>query len=223
MAAEWQVTSVRGSAGEFHRREPEDDTDAVRELWWFEVDRPAIVLGSAQPEHTVDAVRCVREGIEIVRRRSGGGSVLMYPGEILWVDVILPADDPLADADVGRSMWWIGEVWAEALEDLGVVGTAIHRGPLVATAWSQLVCFDGVGAGEVLVDGRKAVGVSQRRTRHWSRIQTAMHLRWRAELVGDLVRPSAPDDGGPQAPWVLPAGSDPAVVRQAFLRALAQR
>ena len=45
--------------------------------------------------------------------------------------------------------------------------------------WSALVCFAGIGPGEVLDgDGRKWVGISQRRTRDWIRLQTMAHRRW---------------------------------------------
>ena len=41
------------------------------------------------------------------------------------------------------------------------------------------MCFAGVGPGEVLDDtGRKWVGISQRRTRSWIRLQTMAHRVW---------------------------------------------
>jgi lipoate---protein ligase len=221
MGTDWSVSSWRGSAASFHAREPAADTG--RCVWWFEVDRPALVLGSAQPESTIDVDRCRREGIDVVRRRSGGGSVLMIPGEILWVDVVVPAGDPWWDDDVGRAMWWVGDLWVEVLGDLGVARTEVHRGPLHTTAWSRSVCFDGLGAGEVTAGGRKAVGVSQRRTRRWSRIQTAIHRTWRGDLVESLIREPRPSSDGPVPPWVLPAGIGADEVRSALVRALSSR
>ena len=188
-------------------------------MWWFEVDRPSLVLGSAQPEASVDLEQCAQAGVEVVRRRSGGGSVLMIPDEIVWVDIVIPADDPLVDADVGRSMWWVGDLWSRALTSLGVEGVEVHRGPLQSTAWSRLVCFDGVGPGEVLVEGRKAVGVSQRRTRSWSRIQTAVHRQWRGGLVESLIRDTGAKEG-PATPWVLATAVTPSDLRSALVDAL---
>ena len=50
---------------------------------------------------------------------------------------------------------------------LGLTGVDVQgAGPGACTRWSSLVCFGGVGAGEVTVDGRKVVGLAQRRTRH---------------------------------------------------------
>ena len=202
MTARWTSASSRGSAAAFHAQDPEPA--AGRAAWWFEVDAPALVLGSAQSDSSVDGDLCAQEGIDVVRRRSGGGAVLMIPDEIVWVDFLLPADDPLAVADIGRSMWWVGEVWASALESLGVAAPSVHRGPLVTSEWSRLVCFDGLGPGEVLIDRRKAVGVSQRRTRSWSRLQTAVHLRWRADLMDRLIPGTGSEERRPTAPWTLP-------------------
>lgn len=126
-------------------------------------------------------------GIDVVRRRSGGGAVLVEPGGVVWVDVVIPPDDPLADDDVGRAAEWVGAAWAGALATVGHRGGQLHRGALVQTPWSRAVCFGGLGPGEVTLAGRKVVGVAQRRTRLGARFQTAALLWWEpATLVGLL-------------------------------------
>lgn len=159
-----------------------------REVWVGESTRPALVLGSAQRDDVVDRDACARAGVEVVRRRSGGGAVLVEPGSLLWVDVLLPADDPLWEHDVGLAFLWLGEAWAGALADSGAVAT-VHRGPLVRTRWSDIVCFGGLGSGE-LTDptGRKVLGISQRRTRAGARFQCAVLRTWEpASLVALLA------------------------------------
>ena len=52
---------------------------------------------------------------------------------------------------------------------------AVHRGPLESTAWSSTICFDGLGPGEVTLDGEKLVGLSQRLTREAARFQACWH------------------------------------------------
>ena len=42
-------------------------------------------------------------GVEVVRRRSGGGAVLLLPGEFVWLDLVIPAGDPLWLDDVGQA------------------------------------------------------------------------------------------------------------------------
>jgi lipoate-protein ligase A len=165
-------------------------------VWLFEPDRPALVLGSGQrsspPPATggvhpavLDEALAAREGVDIVRRRSGGAAVLLEPGGVVWADVIVPRGHALWDDDVGRATWWVGAWWQRALATLGV-DTEVHRGAMVRNRWSSVICFAGIGPGEVLAGGRKVVGVSQRRTRSMARFQTAALLHWRPPLLAAL-------------------------------------
>ena len=179
----WQIRHSSGDAGTFHSRElPVDQRIAT----FFAVESPTLVLGSSQRAESVDVDFATRSGIDIVRRRSGGGGVLLWPGEFIWLDLEIPAGDELWSDDVGRSMWWVGDLWREALSDLEP-SAAVHHGRLVQTRWSADICFAGAGPGEVLVADAKLVGVSQRRTRRAARFQTMIHLRWRPDPVASLV------------------------------------
>ncbi|MGI9031600.1 MAG: lipoate--protein ligase family protein [Ilumatobacteraceae bacterium] len=184
----------RGGAGEFHALAlPET---VALEVWVFEVERPALVVGSAQRvEEVVDVEACRAAGVEVVRRRSGGGAVLLEPGGIVWFDVIVPADrlrrEGIGD-DVAGSMVWLGKRVVAALTELGIGDPVVHAGPMVTSPSSALVCFAGIGPGEVLVDGSKLVGISQRRTRAGARYQCAVHTRWSPDRLAELLlaRPS---------------------------------
>jgi len=190
----WLVVHHRGGAAALHALAP---PVGQRVAWWLEADAPALALGSTQADDLADRDACAAAGVEVARRRSGGGAVLLIPGEVVWLDVVLPRTDPLWDDDIGRAMWWLGEVWAEALSDLGVRDVAVHRGALQQTAWSRWVCFDGLGAGEVTVGGRKAVGISQRRTREWCRLQSSAYLTWAAADPARLVALLSPSTSPP--------------------------
>lgn len=172
----WIVEHARGDAGAFHDRPWPDPLR--RTLWWFEADRPTVVLGSTQPLEVIDARRAAAAGVAVVRRRSGGGAVWLAPGDTTWVDLLVPAGDRRWEPDVGRAAHWVGEVWAGTLADLGWPGAVVHRGPMVRSPWSDLVCFAGLGPGEVTRHGRKVVGISQRRTRAGARFQCALVHVW---------------------------------------------
>lgn len=187
MVGSWRVFSSNGDAGAFHSTEPRTGRSAT----FHSVERPTLVLGSAQPDSDVNHRVATALGVDVVRRRSGGGAVLLMPDEVIWLDVVIPAGDPLWLADVGLAMVWVGELWRRALAELGVVGE-VHRRGLVTTEWSRQVCFAGVGTGEVMSGASKLVGVSQRRTREYARFQSMCHLRWRPELVAALVCPPHP-------------------------------
>lgn len=183
------MSRERGSAAGFHARPVPDTPD--RSVSVLEVGRPALVLGSTQSESDADLGALAAAGVELARRRSGGGAVLLRPREVLWVDVVVPRGDRLWDDDVGVAFHWLGRSWAAALADLGV-RAEVHEGPLVTTTWSRLVCFAGLGPGEVTVGGAKVVGIAQRRTRGGARFQCALLARWRP---ADTISLLALDEG----------------------------
>jgi len=127
----------------------------------------AVVLGSAQTSAEFDADRCVSAGLELVKRRSGGGAVVVLPGAQVWLDLFVPASDQLFDNDVVRASSFVGALWRDALVAAtgSSAGLAVHTDGLVATAWSRRVCFSGLGPGELTRGGRKVTGLAQRRDR----------------------------------------------------------
>lgn len=151
------------------------------------------MLGSTQPAEQADPVRAGDLGVALARRRTGGGAVLVDVVDPVWVDLWLPADDPLVCSDVGRSFDWLGEAWVAALGALGLRDLWSRRGEVVRTEWSGLVCFAGSGRGEVFdADGRKVVGLAQRRSRTGSWFQSACLLQWDPGLLLDTLVLSAP-------------------------------
>ncbi|GAC1381916.1 MAG: hypothetical protein NVSMB4_10370 [Acidimicrobiales bacterium] len=141
-------------------------------------DGDGLVLGSAQKLDDIDADAAARHGFEVVRRRSGGSAVLVGPRHLLWVDVVIGASDPLWVDDVGRAPLWLGRSWVSALARAGVGGATVHDGAMQRQRWGSLVCFAGVGPGEVFVGTRKVVGISQRRTREGALFQCAALIHW---------------------------------------------
>ena len=110
----------------------------------------------------------------------------------MWFDVVVPRDDPLWDDDVTRAGWWLGDAWASALSDLGgqpgLDHVAVHRSGVSDRPLGRIVCFAALGPGEVLIDGRKAVGVSQRRTRAGARFQCTAMTTWDAQATLSVIR-----------------------------------
>jgi lipoate-protein ligase A len=182
MASDWTIEEHRGTAAE-HVARPAPDGRTVRRL---EVVRPVLLLGSSQPAGDVDETVTARAGVEVARRRSGGGAVLLSAGQARWWDVFIPAGDRLWQADVGRAFHWLGQAWVEALGGVGLAATW-YDGPMRQTSWSRRVCFAGLGPGEVLVDGRKAVGLSQRRTRATTLFQCCVMLQWDPRAILELL------------------------------------
>lgn len=177
-------------AGDLHGSWPSVERDpSVRAVARCRPTGSAVVLGSTQPDGMIDVASAEAAGLAVVRRRSGGGAVLVTPDDPVWIDAWVPAGDALWSDDVTRAFAWLGRVWADALADLGLAGVTVQGdGPGARTRWSSLVCFGGVGAGEVSVDGRKVVGLAQRRTGHGAWFHGACVLAWEpGRLVDTLV------------------------------------
>ncbi len=214
---EWTIRRLSGTVGELHSRHP--DADAHRQVWLMSPLDTALVLGSTQREGAGGLVlgstqregagglvlgSTQREGVGggsagsgsgVVRRRSGGGAVLVAPHDSVWIDVVIGRDDPLWDDDVNRAPLWLGQVWVAALASMGIAGGEVC-GRYRPGRWGRVACFASRGPGEVLVNGAKAVGVSQSRTRTTARFQTLVYRRWtpRALLTRLAVPPSRIDD-----------------------------
>lgn len=214
---------MAASAAEFHHREVPSGDDVL--LWWFDPVAPAVVLGSTQSEELLDRDLCRARGVDVVKRHSGGGLVLVSPRHTLWADVIVPSGHPAWRADVGRASEWMGEVWRDALtrSSDGIDGSALtlHRGAYVSSTWSKLVCFAGRGPGELFDDrGRKVVGISQRRTRSWARFQCALSLRWEPSMFVDLLVDGPRQTEIADAGYTVDAPFDAERVRESFTASL---
>ncbi len=131
-----------------------------------------LVLGGSQSLGVLDLERLGETPLR--RRRGGGGLVLLQPDD-LWIDWWIPTGDARWSNDVRASSIIVGEWWAKALtnEVEGVI--SVHTGALEGEVANRAVCFAGKGPGEVFVDGRKAVGLTQWRVREGIFISTVLH------------------------------------------------
>lgn len=216
-ADHWQVRRRRGSAAELHGA----DLGWDRALWVLSVDAPAVVLGSTQDPGMVDAARAETAGVEVARRRSGGG-VVWLDDSAVWIDATIGRADPLWVDDVSRSALWLGSAWVDALGALGLEGLSV-AGPEASGSAPSAVCFGSIFPGEVLdASGRKIVGISQRRSREGARFQCVAYHRWNPEPMARCLAdpdPALALAGG--AVGTVPADSESLAV--ALSRILAAR
>ena len=186
----WRILERREIPEVLHREQP-DPADRRLACVCLPLT-PAVVIGSAQAESDFDVGHLAAAGLGLVRRRSGGGAVLVAPAAQLWLDVFVPSGDPLSEPDAGKSFYWLGEVFARSIAAVLEVpaapaGIVVHRGPPRTTAWSKVLCYSGLGAGEVTVGGRKVVGMSQRRDRSGAWIQSMAMLAGGADSLAELL------------------------------------
>lgn len=182
----WQVETLRTTAREIHSLGVPDEPKRTLRVCIPEMS--AIVIGSTQPDTDVNKDIAQALGIEVVRRRSGGGAVLVEESDIVWFDVLIPRDDILWNDDVGHAFMWLGNAISDVLSTaFGVANVNLHDGALIQTKWSRKVCFAGLGPGECTVNNKKVVGIAQRRTRAGAMFQVSINKRFDAEKLARLL------------------------------------
>lgn len=169
------------------------EAGAPPSLRWYVPAQTALVLGRSQGIQRADVDAANRAGIAVYGRTSGGGAVLVER-DALSMDVALPAGHPLLTRDVTLSYQWIGEVWADALRALGIVGARaipteeVRAIPaLTSDDPLRLACYGTLSPWEVVVDGRKVVGLSQIRRRAGGVYPIGVHLSWHPERLVELL------------------------------------
>ena len=182
----WEYTHLSRTASQHHGAK---GPAGQREIWHISITRPALVLGSSQPGETVK--KPLPKNVEWVRRKSGGGAVYLAPGEILWLDVIVPNKDPLHTADVHKSSLWLGRLWAEVLQSFGLKAEP-YEDKFEPGEYGRLICFASKGPGEVLLGTKKCLGIAQRRTRMGTWFQCALLLRWEPGDLLECLNPELP-------------------------------
>ncbi|MGD9148029.1 MAG: lipoate--protein ligase family protein [Anaerolineae bacterium] len=123
---------------------------------------PCLSLGRGQPLADADQDACRGAGVEIVRRPTGGRSIL-HTDELTY-SVSLLQSDPRAEGGVVESYRRLSEGLLAGLHRLGVqVAQSVSRG--LDSAEDSAVCFETPADYEITADGRKLVGSAQWRTR----------------------------------------------------------
>jgi lipoate-protein ligase A len=132
---------------------------AVR-VWSY--NAPAVVLGRAQRPDEAMLSRARGAGVAVVERPTGGGAVLAGPW-LLGASVVLPPDHPRVTPSIPASYGWLSRAHAAWLRAAGIIAEPAPR-PRDAgeLGWA---CFAGQSHGELLVAGRKLVGLAQARRR----------------------------------------------------------
>jgi lipoate-protein ligase A len=190
---------------------------------------PTVVLGGSQ------SLNVIGEGqlsdFALRRRRGGGGLVLLQPDDV-WIDWWIPATDGRWSSDVHVTSRRVGEWWRSVLAPRIDREVVVHEGSLAGRPAWRVACFAGRGPGEIFVDGRKVVGVSQWRVREGAFVSTVLHAESSSPLLDILY--DVPDGlgdaldhhvlsslglNGDDVTTALIEQSQPVDVRQLFLMA----
>jgi len=203
MDASWRVIRARGRPAENMALDVAvawavGEGIAPPTLRFYEWDPPAVSLGYAQGEGTLDLEACTRVGLPVVRRPTGGGAVL-HGGDLTYA-VALPRHRSWGARSVAASCRVIHAAVASGLRRLGVAAEmADPRAGHPPATRGCAACFAALSGSEIAVGGRKLVGSAQRRFRrailqHGSILLEATQDRLAALLATD--RPGPEDEPG---------------------------
>ncbi|HET6488212.1 MAG TPA: biotin/lipoate A/B protein ligase family protein [Syntrophales bacterium] len=129
-------------------------------LRFFGWNPPAVSLGYFQkPFQEIHVDFCRREGIDIVRRPTGGKAVL-HEHELTY-SLVAAIDHPLFTADILETYRVISACIVEALNRLGLAPEMVSQGRSAAGTPLEGYCFAAPSKYELLVKGRKICGSAQ--------------------------------------------------------------
>lgn len=140
---------------------------------------PSISLGQSQRMRTVDEAACRADGVDVVRRPTGGLAIL-HTDELTY-SLSLPIQHPIAQGDVMTSYRRIASAIIASLNRLGVSDASADIVAREAKAKGP-VCFEAPSDYEVVGGGKKLVGSAQ-----WRRIDGVLQ-HGSLPLYGDIAR-----------------------------------
>ncbi|WP_041276605.1 lipoate--protein ligase family protein [Desulfosporosinus acidiphilus] len=145
----------------------------------------ALSLGYAQYyEREVDERACRKEGIDIVRRPTGGRAVL-HQYELTY-SVISPENNPNVSGTITESYLKISKALLEGFQALGIPAEMSLGG--AAKEATSAACFDAPSWYELVVNGRKLVGSAQMRKEGMLLQHGSILLHFDADLLFRLLK-----------------------------------
>lgn len=125
---------------------------------------PCLSLGFAQPFSAADATFCSANGVDIVRRPTGGRAVLHHLE--LTYSVAAPLGTPPFTQDLQAAYHLICQAIVTGLRRVGAPAELASATPAGLPRPTEAIpCFVGPASGEVVASGRKLVGSAMRRHR----------------------------------------------------------
>jgi lipoate-protein ligase A len=139
----------------------QDPRTTVRFYGW---ERPTASLGYAQPiDKVLDLDSCRRNGVDVIRRMTGGKLVLHWH-EITYA--VASSDTFTFTSTLPDSYRLISAGLIRGLEKMGLKARLAGVPPMSYTK-GNMPCFAYPARDEIEIDGRKIVGSAQKRTGGW--------------------------------------------------------
>jgi len=162
----WSAPTVQKNVAvdESLARTLRDHGQRVLRFWWG--GPPAVVMGySERQEQVIDTTACDRLGVEIVRRSTGGGTVLQTRG-VLNYSLVMPDPGVL---DLARGFRYGTDLLVAMLQRCGITGQP-------------------AGTSDVVVGDRKISGNAQARRWHALLVHGTLLVNFDIDLADAVLR-----------------------------------
>lgn len=133
-------------------------------LRFYQWERPALTIGYFQPFNDErDIARCRKEKVPIIRRITGGRS-LLHEFELTY-SVVSPTRNPLFPNNIRGAYLAIAKGLSAGLKLLGIDNEIFRQRPNedCPRLNRSIFCFSSSSTHEITVSGRKIIGSAQRR------------------------------------------------------------
>lgn len=160
----WRLLLDGSAAGAWNMAVDEVLLDGVQSgrrptLRFYGWSPACLSLGYFQAFEVVDRDGCREQGVDIVRRPTGGRAIL-HDRELTY-SLTLPARILGHDAGILPSYYRISRALQAGLAQLGVTTTMAPASAASGVGEHGPICFDRPSAHEILLQGRKLVGSAQ--------------------------------------------------------------
>jgi lipoate-protein ligase A len=134
--------------------------DAPATLRFYQWAPPCLSLGKRQPLDGVDLAACLADGVDIVRRATGGWAIL-HTDELTYSVTIRP-DDPRVSGAILDTYRTLSQ---GLIAGLSLLGAEAEMNPVIpgGARNTSAACFEVPSAYEITVGRRKLIGSAQTR------------------------------------------------------------
>ncbi len=165
--AQWRLlVDTEARTGAMNMALDEAITDAVANgdapptLRFYQWEPPCLSLGKRQPLEGIDLARCAADGVDVVRRATGGWAIL-HTDEFTY-SVACRADDPRVAGPILDAYRTLSAGLIAGLRLIGLTATMRPARP-EGTHNLSAACFEVPSAYEVTTGDRKLIGSAQAR------------------------------------------------------------
>ena len=129
----------------------------------YDWSQPAFSFGYFQQiTAEIDVEKCKTRGVELVRRITGGG-IVVHGWDVTY-SIIIPHGSDIIPSDISASYCWIANRLLSGFNQINVPA-ALQGGRSGTSEVGPNTCLANPAEHDVLLNGKKVAGVSQRRNR----------------------------------------------------------